>query len=598
MKNPLRFCIWFSICLAITLFGVSLRYLTVAQSLSLWQWGHFVSLASGQFFIFGLIVSLCLIFPVAYYFKSKTTLVWSWLLSSLILTAMVADTFVFQLYRFHLNWAMVDLFINGGSEVIHFSFDMWIQILLLVAGILVGSSALVWVTNFLSNKTCRVLPWSLMLISAFIVGNLSHAYAVALQVTPISTLSESVPGVRPLTMTSFMAKMGWTSEKVEKVKVSENGVMAYPLKPLNFKEAKPLNIVFILSDCLRSDMLNPTNMPYAWKISEENIRFENHYSSGNATRAGIFGLFYGLPPSYWHSVFAAQVPSAFVTSLQKQGYEIEAFASARLTSPEFNKTVFASVPNIRLMSEGNSSWERDVDSVNDFEAWVSQVKKPFFSFIFFDNIHAYSTDPSRKPTFTPAWETVNNLKLNNDLDPTEYFNLYKNAVVDTDRNIERVWNILKDKGLLENTIVIISSDHGEEFNDNHQNYWGHNGNFTDAQIKIPLIVHWPGKEGPKVYEHQTTAYDITATLMPEVLGCTNPIVDYSVGSSLWEPNDRQWFISGSYQSSAIVEENRIVLMNAAGFLDFKDRHYRESENKARTPNLLQAIEEMSRYRQK
>lgn len=598
MKNPLRFCIWFSICLAITLFGVSLRYLTVAQSLSLWQWGHFVSLASGQFFIFGLIVSLCLIFPVAYYFKSKTTLVWSWLLSSLILTAMVADTFVFQLYRFHLNWAMVDLFINGGSEVIHFSFDMWIQILLLIAGILVGSSALVWVTNFLSNKTCRVLPWSLMLISAFIVGNLSHAYAVALQVTPISTLSESVPGVRPLTMTSFMAKMGWTSEKVEKVKVSENGVMAYPLNPLNFKEAKPLNIVFILSDCLRSDMLNPTNMPYAWKISEENIRFENHYSSGNATRAGIFGLFYGLPPSYWHSVFAAQVPSAFVTSLQKQGYEIEAFASARLTSPEFNKTVFASVPDIRLMSEGNSSWERDVDSVNDFEAWVSQVKKPFFSFIFFDNIHAYSTDPSRKPTFTPAWETVNNLKLNNDLDPTEYFNLYKNAVVDTDRNIERVWNILKDKGLLENTIVIISSDHGEEFNDNHQNYWGHNGNFTDAQIKIPLIVHWPGKEGPKAYGHQTTAYDITATLMPEVLGCTNPIVDYSVGSSLWEPNDRQWFISGSYQSSAIVEENRIVLMNAAGFLDFKDRHYRESENKARTPNLLQAIEEMSRYRQK
>ena len=598
MKNPLRFCIWFSICLAIALFGVSLRYLTVVQNLSLWQWGHFLSLASGQFFVFGLLVGLCLIFPVAHFFKRKTTLVWSWLLSSLILTAIVSDTFVFQLYRFHLNWAMVDLFINGGSEVIHFSLDMWIQILLLVAGILVGSAALVWVTNFLANKTWRVWPWSLLFVLAFIVGNLSHAYAVALQVTPISTLSETVPGVRPLTMTSFMAKMGWTSEKVEKVKVSENGVMAYPLKPLNFKEAKPLNIVFILSDCLRSDMLNPTNMPYAWKISEENIRFENHYSSGNATRAGIFGLFYGLPPSYWHSVFAAQVPSAFVTSLQKQGYEIEAFASARLTSPEFNKTVFASVPDIRLMSEGNTSWERDVDSVNDFEAWVSQVKKPFFSFIFFDNIHAYSTDPSRKPTFTPAWETVNNLKLNNDLDPTEYFNLYKNAVVDTDRNIERVWNILKDKGLLENTIVIISSDHGEEFNDNHQNYWGHNGNFTDAQIKIPLIVHWPGKEGPKVYEHQTTAYDITATLMPEVLGCTNPIVDYSVGSSLWEPNDRQWFISGSYQSSAIVEENRIVLMNAAGFLDFKDRHYRESENKARTPNLLQAIEEMSRYRQK
>ena len=67
----------------------------------------------------------------------------------------------------------------------------------------------------------------------------------------------------------------------------------------------------------------------------------------------------------------------------------------------------------------------------------------------------------------------------------------------------------------------------EEFNDNKLNYCGHNSNFTDAQIKIPLVVHWPGR-AQQVFNHLTTAYDISATLMMEELMCTNDFSDYTV----------------------------------------------------------------------
>ena len=77
----------------------------------------------------------------------------------------------------------------------------------------------------------------------------------------------------------------------------------------------------------------------------------------------------------------------------------------------------------------------------------------------------------------------------NDTDPVPYFNRYRNSAYWTDGELARVTGYLKEKGLLENTIVVVSSDHGEEFNDNKLNYWGHNGNYTDAQIKVPLIVH-------------------------------------------------------------------------------------------------------------
>ena len=44
--------------------------------------------------------------------------------------------------------------------------------------------------------------------------------------------------------------------------------------------------------------------------------------------------------------------------------------------------------------------------------------------------------------------------------------------------IGKVINQLKNKGLLENTIIIITGDHGQEFNDNKKGYWEHGGNFS------------------------------------------------------------------------------------------------------------------------
>jgi membrane-anchored protein YejM (alkaline phosphatase superfamily) len=39
--------------------------------------------------------------------------------------------------------------------------------------------------------------------------------------------------------------------------------------------------------------------------------------------------------------------------------------------------------------------------------------------------------------------------------------------------------------------VIVTSDHGEEFNDTGKNYWGHNGNFSPYQVAVPLLVRGP-----------------------------------------------------------------------------------------------------------
>lgn len=596
-REKIKFCVLVSVLVAFCALAVSTRYLAVGGSLDFGQKLFFYVYTAGQLFSLAFILNLVVVL-IAGLFRSKKIIVFvAFVVNLFYLTTIVSDTYVYQLYRFHLNWAMVDLFINGGSEVIHFSLGMWLQISLLVCGIAALIAAILYIV-LRWEKRIAALPFAVCFVVCFLAGNLTYALASASEKTEITWMAEYVPWARPLTMNRFLTKHGLIVKSQDDIKVTnEEKTLSYPLSLLRFDPVdKKKNIVFLVVDSLRSDMLTKEIMPNLWDISKNSIKFNNHFSSGNSTRAGIFGLFYGLPPSYWHSALRGSVPAAFITALQANGYAIEAFASARLTSPEFNRTVFATVPNIRISSKGNSSWERDLDSIASFEGWLGdKADSPFFAFLFLDNVHAYSMSPDRKPKFVPYWKEVNHLKLSNDTDPTEYFNLYKNAVSDADENIGKVWMTLKSRGLLNNTIVVITSDHGEEFNDNKGNYWGHNSNFTDAQIKIPLIIHWPGMLGKEV-DHLTTSYDITSTLMPEVLKCVNDVSDYSIGETLWMPKKRNWFISGSYQNSAIVEENRIVIINGKGGLEFRDRNYRPSRNKKRTKNILDSISVFGRYR--
>lgn len=106
-------------------------------------------------------------------------------------------------------------------------------------------------------------------------------------------------------------------------------------------------------DSLRYDMIDPKIMPNVSEFAKDGLVFNDHYSGGINTRHGIFTLFTGLPGSYWDKSLAAKSGSALIKALQQRDYEIGLFASATLTMPEFNQTVFASLPFMRLYSQGN-----------------------------------------------------------------------------------------------------------------------------------------------------------------------------------------------------------------------------------------------------
>ena len=486
------------------------------------------------------------------------------------------DLLVYSQYRFHIGPAMLELFFGpAGTEIFAFTWAIWLMagiFILLVFAVEIGLIKLARRFVF-SGKT--VLCISCIWLVLFLAYNGLYAWGKFKMVPSIMSQRTVLPFAYPMSANRRFEKLGFTPAK-DPYSLPKHGTFSYPLSPLSCQTAQqPPNIVVILVDALRGDMLTPDVMPHttAWAQQPGMTVFAHHLSGGNATAGGVFSLFYGIPHSYWDDVTGTHTPPLLLSRAWQQGYIPAIYASSKLNSPAFDRNIFSTIENLRIGSQGNSSWERDENTVDDFEKFLTTnpAGQPFFGFIFLDAPHGYSYPPQDKK-FTPS-KPVNYLTLTKNTDPLPYLNEYKNSVYFSDRMIDRVLTALQEKGLLKNTWVLISGDHGQELNDSHENFWGHNGNYTDYQTHVPLIVHRPGQAETRTENYFTSHYDIAPTLLQEVFGCTNPASDYSIGQNLFDNTPRPFFVFSSYTAKAVRTGNAImVLQNLGGAEQYDDRY--------------------------
>lgn len=378
------------------------------------------------------------------------------------------------------------------------------------------------------------------------------------------------------------------------------GRLNYPLQALSGTPREhPLSILMIVIDSLRSDVLTPEVMPNIAEFAagSNSLVFNDHHSGGNVTRDGIFSLFYALPSTYWDDFAGQQVPPVLIQEIQRRNYQMGIFGSATLISPSFDCTVFSGVPGVRTKTQGRSALDRDRRITDDWLRFVEDrdTERPFLGFLFYDAVHHYAFPDDYPRLFQPLWERVDHISLNADFDPLPYFNRYKTSVHFTDSLVARVIEQLRREGLLDDTLILITSDHGEEFNDHDMNLWGHGSNFTAIQTQVPLVIHWPGREHA-TFDYRTSHFDVAPTLLREELGCTTPFDRYSTGESLFDDVERPWLIIGSYVHFAIVQPQRIIATPPVGgyeIVDLQNRPIPGARLDAKTAS--EALEAMSRF---
>lgn len=110
---------WLAVLFAVVGATVALRYMTGLPGTQWWQYLYVFGAAAGVFFIGHFLLQLLLVLPLSCW-SSCGGRGMAFGLTFILLVSLVTDTFVYQQYRFHINWAMINLALVGGREVFFF----------------------------------------------------------------------------------------------------------------------------------------------------------------------------------------------------------------------------------------------------------------------------------------------------------------------------------------------------------------------------------------------------------------------------------------------------------------------------------------------
>lgn len=578
---------------------LSLIYFAVSGFYPSWTGALFTALfIPGQMFLFA--AGLMILVLLGRFTGPKSGYVLTIVLGSLFNIALLLDIFVYTQYRFHISYAMLQLFFGpAGREIFVFPWTTYLLLALALVGIIMGTWGLVKLSakiNLSGKKWGLILAILLLIFAGY---NGMYAWGKFMLVPSVLTQVPYLPWANPMSMNRRLRKMGF-EPKSEPYETPRSGALQYPLHSLACNPQQKPNVLVILIDAWRADTFTPEVMPHtyaAYQQAKDAFYFKNHLSGGNATEAGVFSLFYSMPYAYWDSITGGKTRPALMAELDKQGYQFGIYASSRLNSPEFNQNVFAGIDNLRISSEGTSKAERDADAQQDFLHFLDtrDKNKPFFGFLFYDSAHGLDLPPNYPSPFLPqSSDVMNYLLLTKNTDPTPYLNRYKNSVHYIDSLLAQVFARLKKDGLDKNTIVILTGDHGQEINDTRHNFWGHNSNFAKYQTQVPLLVWWPGKTG-QTTARRTAHYDIVPALLIHALACSNPTADYSSGYDLFDTTPRPWTIISSYTNKAIQEGNKISVLNNYGGMVTYDENFVPQATPVSANALKSSLKEFSHF---
>jgi membrane-anchored protein YejM (alkaline phosphatase superfamily) len=207
----------------------------------------------------------------------------------------------------------------------------------------------------------------------------------------------------------------------------------------------------------------------------------------------------------------------------------------------------------------------------------------------FDSAHEYSLPPKYDAPFKPFSKKLDYMKLTASTDPTMHKNRGQNAVHYIDSLIGEILKSPDLKDPNRPTIIMVTSDHGESFNDLKKNYWGHSSNFTRFQLRVPLMIKWDGIKSKHVttkdidlnnntsYSHMTTHNDMSHTYLETVFNCDIKR-NQSVGGSLYSTESRLPLLLSTYSRHGVRTEDKIYSYEVSLGYEVYDLDYNEVTN--------------------
>jgi arylsulfatase A-like enzyme len=202
--------------------------------------------------------------------------------------------------------------------------------------------------------------------------------------------------------------------------------------------------------------------------------------------------------------------------------------------------------------------------------WLDSVESPFFAWVHYMDIHwPYHLEwtLTQPESISKAWRDLAHLYQVNwngtqvtVEEKAHYIRLYEQAVQYVDDQVGKLISELEKLGKLENTLLILASDHGEEFLEHGR--WGHwENNLYDEILKVPLIIKLPHLKSSRVIQNQVRLLD----LMPTILDlCECPSQERMEGvsfASLWDGEKTPYLESESISEMVRDDWHKVAIRN-------------------------------------
>jgi choline-sulfatase len=303
---------------------------------------------------------------------------------------------------------------------------------------------------------------------------------------------------------------------------------------------RPWSVLLITVDNLRPDRMSvyshdKNTTPYLARFANESAVLEKAFSTSSWTAPGIVSLVTGYyPPVHAQNgrfSFYDREMTAALRVLAEKGYEILGQGNKGPSHQDFGF---------------EKKLGKSPDRLESFIENRINNKKPFFAWAHLRDVHLpYSSSELQAKRFGATSRTSKGIEAvrnhNIILRHPERVNvnfkhagkitfssedvpvikaLYDSKVADVDERLRRSLERMRETGLLDRTIVIISADHGEELFDHgwigHAST-GYDGKLYDELIHIPLIIRVPDQSLTGRYDALVQGVDIMPTLF-DILG--------------------------------------------------------------------------------
>ncbi|MEW3177917.1 LPS biosynthesis-modulating metalloenzyme YejM [Escherichia coli] len=563
---------WFALFNILLSLVIGSRYLFIAD----WPTtlaGRIYSYVSiiGHFSFLVFATYLLILFPLTFIVGSQRLMRFlSVILATAGMTLLLIDSEVFTRFHLHLNPIVWQLVINPDENEMARDWQlMFISVPVILLLELVFAT---WSWQKLRSLTRRrrfARPLAAFLFIASIASHVVYIWADANFYRPITMQRANLPLSYPMTARRFLEKHGLLDAQEYQRRLIEQGnpdavSVQYPLSELRYRDmGTGQNVLLITVDGLNYSRFEK-QMPALAGFAEQNISFTRHMSSGNTTDNGIFGLFYGISPSYMDGILSTRTPAALITALNQQGYQLGLFSSDGFTSPLYRQALLSdfSMPSVRTQSDEQTATQ-----------WINWLGR-------------YAQEDNR----WFSWVSFNGTNID-DSNQQAFARKYSRAAGNVDDQINRVLNALRDSGKLDNTVVIITAGRGIPLSEDEETFdWSH------GHLQVPLVIHWPGTPAQRI-NALTDHTDLMTTLMQRLLHVSTPASEYSQGQDLFNPQRRHYWVTAADNDTLAITtpKKTLVLNNNGKYRTYNLRGERVKDEKPQLSLLLQVLTDEKRF---